>query len=426
MNASIHWPSGLVQQLHGLPINHRVWVEEGVEPPRVEPFQSSPARSQPTRPAPALPATVETWLLVPVPAPVLPLPGAKPMLFQLEFDQVRRAMNVSADVAAVYNILYRYVFDRHRDLTLPTSFLIDANGDIVKVYQGAVDGRLVEADISRIPQTKEQRLALALPFAGNSETYEFGRNHLSLGSAFFQRGYYDQAEATFRLALQDDPSSAEAHYGLGSVYLKQEKIVDARASFEQVLKLTASYPDTGPNAWNNLGLLATREGRISEAIDYFQGALRLSPDYWIALENLGNAYRQQKRWGEARATLEQAVAARPKDPEANYSLAMVYAQLDDTERAYQYLQTALALRPAYPEALNNLGGLYRRTRRRDDAVAKFEECIRVAPAFDQSYLNLARVYNLEGEREKERAVLLSLLQQHPGHAQAQQALEQLH
>ena len=426
VNASIHWPSGLVQQLHGLPINHRVWVEEGVEPPRVEPFQSSSVRSQPAQPAAALPATVETWLLAPVPAPVPPSRGGKPTLFQLEFDQARQEINVSEDVAAVYNILYRYLFDRHRDLTLPTSFLIDANGDIVKVYQGAVDGRLVEADISRIPQTKEQRLALALPFAGNSETYEFGRNHLSLGSAFFQRGHFDQAEATFRLALRDDPSSAEAHYGLGSVYLKQEKLVDARSSFEQVLKLTAAYPDTGPNAWNNLGLLATREGRTAEAIDYFQGALRLNPDYWIALENLGNAYRQQKRWDDARAALERAVAARPREPEANYSLAMVYAQMEDTERAYQYLQKALTLRPDYPEALNNLGVLYLRTRRRDDAVAKFEECIRVAPGFDQSYLNLARVYNLEGEREKERAVLLSLLQQHPGHAQAQQALDQLH
>jgi Flp pilus assembly protein TadD len=425
VNASIHWPSGLVQQLHDLPINHRVWVDEGVEPSRIEPFQSSSVRSQPAQPASALPATIETWLLVPVPAPVLPPAGGKPMLFQLEFDQVRQVMTVSADVAAIYNILYRYLFDRHRDLTLPTSFLIDAKGDIVKIYQGAVNARLVEEDLGRIPQTTEQRLALALPFAGNAETYEFGRNHLSLGSAFFQRGYYDQAEATFRLALQEDPSNAEAHYGLGSVYLKQEKILDARASFEQVLKLTAAYPDTGPNAWNNLGLLATREGRINEAIDYFQGALRLNPDYWIALENLGNAYRQQKRWDEARAALVRAVAVRPQEPEANYSLAMVYAQTEDTERAYQYLQKALTLRPDYPEALNNLGVLYLRNRRRDDAVAKFEECIRVAPGFDQSYLNLARVYSLEGEPEKARTVLLSLLQQHPSHAQAQQALDQL-
>ena len=105
---------------------------------------------------------------------------------------------------------------------------------------------------------------------------------------------------------------------------------------------------------------------------------------------------------------------------------MVYAQTDDTARAYQYLQTALKLRPDYPEALNNLGVLYLRTRRRDDAVAKFEECIRVAPAFDQSYLNLARVYSLEGARDKARAVLLDLLKQHPGHAAAQKALEDLH
>ena len=191
------------------------------------------------------------------------------------------------------------------------------------------------------------------------------------------------------------------------------------------MKLTASYPDTVPNAWNNLGLLATREGRTNDAIGYFEQALRARPDYWIALENLGNAYRQQKRWDDARATLERAVAARPQSAEANYSLAMVYAQIGDTDRAYEYLQNALKLRPDYPEALNNLGILYLRTRRRDDAVAQFQECIRVAPAFDQSYLNLARVYSLEGDRDKARAVLLDLLQQHPSHPQAQKALDEL-
>ena len=317
------------------------------------------------------------------------------------------------------------MFDRHRDLALPASFLIDASGDIVKVYQGPVNPAILEQDYRHIPQTTAERLAKALPFPGNSATYEFGRNNLSLGSAFFQHGYFDQAAVSFRLALRDDPSSAEAHYGLGSVYLKQEKPVDARASFEEALKHSASYPDTRPNTWNNLGLLATREGRANDAIGYFEQALRQNPDHWIALENLGNAYRQQKRWPEARQTLERAVAVRPQDPEANYSLAMVFAQTDDTNRAYEYFERALQLRPAYPEALNNLGVLYLRTQRRDAAVRSFVECIRVAPAFDQSYLNLARVYTVEGDREKARTVLLDLLKQHPDHAQARQALEQL-
>src|SRR5581483_9605723 len=70
------------------------------------------------------------------------------------------------DVAAVYNLLYRYMFDRHRDLSLPVSFLIDAHGDVVKVYQGPVQAAEVEEDCRRIPQTPEQRLARALPFPG--------------------------------------------------------------------------------------------------------------------------------------------------------------------------------------------------------------------------------------------------------------------
>ena len=441
VKATIHWPSGLVQQLHDLPFNHRILVEEGSEAFRAEKFRTAPLNNglKPAATARELSdsPTTETWLLVPVAAPDIGQPRGELVLLNFQAPSSPQVPPIpglhlftvnlqdSDDTAAIYNILYRHLFDRHRDLTLPTSLLIDAKGDIVKIYQGPVDPGVVAQDIRQIPQSASERLVKALPFPGNSETYEFGRNNLSLGSAFFQHGYFDPAEAFFGLALRDDPSSAEARYGLGSVYLKREKLEQARASFQQALTLKASYPATLPNAWNNLGILATREGRTGDAIGYFEQALRLNPDHWIALENLGNAYRHEKRWKEARQTLERAVQIRPQDPEANYSLAMVYAQMDDTGRAYEFMQRALALRPAYPEALNNLGVLYLRTQRRDDAVRTFEECIRVAPGFDQSYLNLARVYAIEGDREKARGVLRNLLQQHPGNPQAQQALDQL-
>ena len=203
------------------------------------------------------------------------------------------------------------------------------------------------------------------------------------------------------------------------------KITEARESFERATKLHASYPDTLANAWNNLGLLATRDDRIDEAIRYFQQALQLSPDHLVALSNLGNAYRQQKNWDAARKTFERALGVSPTDSEANYGLGMVFAQADDNARAYQHLQQALKSRPDYLEALNNLGILYLRTQRRDDAVASFEECIRVAPGFDQAYLNLARVYSVEGAPEKARNVLIQLLKQRPDHAQAQSMLAQL-
>ncbi len=494
VRASIRWPSGLVQELHDLPINHRVWIDEGSEPWRIEAFRTPVNRDQfpdaklgeaKLQQIETLPTDVETWLLAPVVAPDFSLPdfagrmltlsslrgkavllnfwaagaeGSKDdwivfnqrhaawatqglQLLAVNCDKAPDEENVRAlvrehrlsfqilrgseDVAAVYNILYRYLFDRHRDLGLPTSFLINGTGEIVKVYQGPVDPKHVEEDFRRTPQTSAERFARALPFPGVSDTIEFGRNYLSYGSVYFQRGYMYQAEASFRIALRDNPSSAEAHYGVGSVYLDQQKTAEARDSFERALKLRASYPDTLANSWNNLGLLAAREGRTDEAVGDFQEALKLNSDHRIALDNLGSAYRQLKRWDDARNIYERALSVNSDDADANYGLGMVFAQNDDTVRAFDALQKALKLRAIYPEALNNLGILYLRTQRRDEAVATFQECIRVAPAFDQSYLNLARVYVVEETPEKARAVLFELLKQHPGHVPAQKMLEGL-
>jgi len=489
VRASIHWPSGLVQEIRDLPLNHRVWVEEGSNPSRFEAFQPSPqgfyareVAAQSTKPEP-MPREVETWLLVPVSAPDFSLPDlaghahalasfrGKPLLLNFsttaspackeELNTLNQAhkrwagqglqlltVNVddpadptklreqarslsfpillgSEDVAGIYNILYRYLFDRYRDLRLPTSFLIDAKGDIVKVYQGPVDPEHIEVDHGNIPQTDTQRLALALPFSGMSSGLEFRRNYFGYGSIYFQRGYYDQSEASFRLALNDDPSNAEALYGLGIVYLKQERNSEARESFERTVKLRTNYPNTLTGAWNNLGLLAAGEGKMPEAISYFEEALRLDPDHMVALDNLGSVYRQLQNWDEARKILVRALKVKPDDPEANYGLGMVFAQTDDSERAYEFLRKALQYRPGYPEALNNLGILYLRSQRPDDAVASFEECIQVAPAFSRCYMDLAQVYTLEGMPQKARTVLLLLLKQHPDHVQAQRALQQL-
>jgi tetratricopeptide (TPR) repeat protein len=486
VTARIHWPGGQVQEFHDLPPNHRIWIEEGAtQPTRIEPFReprqlgwfdaSLPSNSP--RDFWLSEHTIESWLLAPIAAPDFSLSNrrtgtqqslatqrGKPVLLQfgtagdertekdwstfaqhftnwmaqgLQLTSINFGPNQpptnaafpilqgTDDVAAIYSILFRYLFDRHRDLDLPTSFLINSDGEIVKVYQGPIDPSHIEHDFRNIPATSADRMASALPYPGVAEITEFGRNYLSFGSVYFQRGYLDQAAAAFQIALRDDPESAEALYGIGSVFLDQQKNKEARDCFERTLKLRASYPDTLANAWNNLGLLAGREGRVIKAIANFQQALKLSPDHLIALNNLGSAYRQSKRWDEAQQTYQRALTLKPQDAEANYGMGMIYAQGEDTAHAEESLKKALQLRPIYPEALNNLGILYLRTNRRDQAVANFKQSITVAPDFDQSYLNLARVYALEGNPEKARKVLKDLLTRRPNNPVAQQMLSQL-
>ncbi len=325
VNATIRWPSGLLQQLRELPLNHRIWVEEGSQPSRMEPFKIPPPSRAGAAPIlvqedQPLPVMAETWLLAPLAAPDFSLPDlngraatlserlGKPLLLYFwsaespdcqrdlaEFEQSYArwagqglqllAANVdesprtgegdplalyhhlpfpilraSTDIIAIYNILFRTIFDRHRDLSLPTSFLMDEGGAIVKIYQGAVPAGHFEEDFRNIPRTAAERLTKALPFPGVIESSEFRRNYLSYGSVFFERGYPEQAKVFFQLALRDEPSSAEALYGIGSVYLQQQKLREARENFERAIQLHANYPGTLPRAWNNLGILSAREG----------------------------------------------------------------------------------------------------------------------------------------------------------------------
>ena len=176
-----------------------------------------------------------------------------------------------------FTTFYIGTFSTGTILSLPTSFLIDAAGDIVKIYQGPVDPGHLQQDIRAIPTTPADRLARALPFPGVTEVVDFGRNYLSIGAVFFQRGYFSEAGTAFQIALRDDPDSAEATYGIGSVYLNQGKDSDAQTLFEQALKMRATYPGTLANSWNNLGLLAGRGGRTTEAIGYFMKALHPEP-----------------------------------------------------------------------------------------------------------------------------------------------------
>ena len=452
-----------------------------------KPF-SSPPPATPTEVSSSpeiLPRQVEAWLLVPIPAPAFSLSDltgrtttlssyrGKPLLLYfwsastadtekdvkeleglhtgatgqhpqvlainvdyLESEQASHLppsyasydfpiLRGSPDVIAIYNLLFRRVFDRHRDMSVPISFLLDSAGSIVKIYQGPVSTENVNTDMQSIPRNDAERLSKALPFPGLTGAYEYGRNQFSLGFEFYDRGYFEEAAAFFQQALKDDPQSAEAFYGLGSAYLQSQKSDDARQCFERALQLHATYPGTVPNAWNNLGILSAREGNTDLAIQQFQRALQSDPEHPIALQNLGSAYRQKKDWPAAKQALEHALALNPDDPETNYSLGMVYAQQNDAQQAENYLQKALAERPVYPEALNNLGILYLRRRRPEDATRSFEECIRVAPAYDQAYLNLSRVYAIEGDRQKAKTILEQLLQQHPGHPQATAELKQL-
>jgi len=485
VRATVRWPSGLSQSFENLPVDSRIEIQESSDNFLAEPFAVSPpsyARAGESQKLEPLPSAVETWLIEPLSAPDFSLPDlagktwdlpsfrGSPLLLNfwstaslpcaeqlrllrksqsssasgglrivgINVDAPRDGQTVQAfvaqqgfsfptllatpDVAGVYDIVYRYLFDRRRDLPLPTSFLLNKDGMIVKVYQGPVSPERLVEDVKSVPSTPADRARRALPFAGTLFQGAFQRNDFTYGVSFFQHGYLEQAEASFKQVIAAKPDIPEAYYNLGTLYLQRNAFQDALRYLEQAVKLRPDYPE----AWNNLGMVAAHENQTDEAIRNFQQSLQQRPTYTIAILNLGNLYRRQGNFGEAEKLLNRAHEIEPDDPEVNYNLGMLYARQGQSQSALQYLERAVSLRPDYPDALNNLGVLFVQAERYPEAEQKFRTCIQVAPNFDQAYLNLARLYVLMNDKERAREVLLALLRRQPQHKMAQQALEMLH
>jgi Flp pilus assembly protein TadD/peroxiredoxin len=484
VRATVRWPSGLAQTFEDVPVNHRIEIEEGSAKIVAKPFAAANqawAQGGPSRKLEPLPSQVDTWLIEPLKAPEFSLPDlagntrdlqslrggfvllnfwaiTAPLsgdqlkllhqhrsalaashveVLAVNVDDVGEAQKVRSfvaqqglafpvllathDVGGVYNIIYRYLFDRRRDLAIPSSFLLDREGMIVKVYQGPIDPQRVLEDVKSVPATAADRRRKALPFGGESYQDAFLRNDFTYGVAMFQHGYLDQAAESFQQVIAAKPDDPEGYYNLGTLNLRRNDFQQARYYLQQTLKLRPNYPE----AWNNLGMIAAQEGHAEEAVQNFQQSLLLRPGYATALLNLGNVYRRQKSFAQAQEFLDQALAIQPDDPEISYSLGMLYAQQGQMQQASEYLQRAVDLRPDYPEALNNLGVLFVRGQDYAKAEEQFKTCIRLAPNFDQSYLNLARLYALQNSKEQAREVLRELLHLQPQNAVAKQALEAL-
>ena len=484
IRATIHWPSGLPQQFEQLPLNHRIEIDEGSSSFTSKPYAATPESYARTGPQPdlkPLPSQVDTWLIEPLKAPEFSLPDLAGSMRKLQsfrggfvllyfwattapasLDQLKllnrqrpaltrsnieilavnvddvaqqpRARSIASqprlsfpvllateDVAGIYNLIYRHLFGRHRDLAIPTSFLLDRDGMIIRVYQGPTDFEELLKDVKSVPTTAADRMLKALPFRGVLAQDAFLRNDFTYGVAMFQHGYLDQAAESFQQVIATKPDNADAYYNLGTLNLRKNDFQQARKYLEHAVKLQPNHPE----AWNNLGMIDAQQGHPEEAIQNFQQSLLLRPRYAVALLNLGNVYRRKQSFDKAQECLTHALELQPDDPEINYSLGMLYAQHNQMQRASDYLQRAVGLRPDYPEAINNLGVLFVRGQDYSKAEEQFRSGIRVAPNFDQSYLNLARLYAMQHDKEKAKEILRELLRTQPQNPNAKQALELL-
>ena len=102
-------------------------------------------------------------------------------------------------------------------------------------------------------------------------------------------------------------------------------------------------PAAGPLYEEGVQLFKTKQ--IDAAIEKFNAALQIQPEYSEAYRYLGLAYGQKNLWEDASRVLQKAIEYKPDDLLSCKNLGIAYLQLRRFSEAEQAFQCALALAP---------------------------------------------------------------------------------
>jgi Tfp pilus assembly protein PilF len=365
--------------------------------------------------APPPPSSNTTASAAPNVTPRAVVPAVPPAVASSGLSMIR----ADAALALSYAIVHRHIFMNRQDPRLPTLMLLDAAGQVVKVYRGRVDIRRLGQDAAAIDASARDRLARALPFAGAFYSPVPVRNYLPYGRELLDQHLDAAAIAAFERAAQASPS-ASTLYRLGTLLAKTGETDRARAAFERALALQPAFAE----ASNDLGALLAQSGDLEGAMHQFRAAITAAPEYPDALNNLGYALLLTGQEAQARAMYEKALALQPDFPEALNNLGMLNGRAGDLEAAERRFRDALARRAEYGEAANNLALVLVARGQTDAAIQLLDAFIAKTPQFEGTYITLAKIH-LNANRSREAlAVLEKLLQRNPTQPVALELLRQ--
>jgi len=215
---------------------------------------------------------------------------------------------------------------------------------------------------------------------------------------------------------------AAQRYVLGASLDRSGRASEAIPFYESALRLKPDYAE----AHCGLGIALHKSGRVPEAIAEYKEALRFKPDLPEAHTGLGNILNAEGRTGEAIAEHEEALRLNPDFAEAHNNLGNALYAVGRTREAIGQYETALRLKPDLAQAHVNLGNALNAAGRRREAIGQYEAALRLKPDYVAAQLNLAVVLlKIPGRADEAVAHLEAILRLQPGNGPARQLLAEI-
>ncbi len=170
------------------------------------------------------------------------------------------------------------------------------------------------------------------------------------GIILFDLGKLQEAELSYRKAIEIKPDYAEAYYNLGNVLNNVAKLKEAELSYRKAIEIKPDYAE----AYYNLGNVLNNVAKLKEAELSYRKAIKIKPDYAEAHLNLGSILIDLGKLKEAELLYRKAIKIKPNYAEAHLNLGTILRDNGKLKEAVLLYRKAIEIKPDYAEAHYNL------------------------------------------------------------------------
>ncbi|WP_434265857.1 type IV pilus biogenesis/stability protein PilW [Alteromonas macleodii] len=214
-------------------------------------------------------------------------------------------------------------------------------------------------------------------YGGNFDHEEAAKTRMSLGLTYLQNNNYTQAKKNLDKALEFNPRSADVQFAMAYYYQLVGDNLRAEEYYETAINLAPNNGDiansygafkcqngeyekakayffdainnrlyaNAAQTYENLALCAQSQGKLDEAIGYFQDALKHQPARGKSLFLLSELYTVSEQWELAESTLRKYERVAKVTPDSLWLAYEIAKGKGDLETAKGYGEMMMSLFP---------------------------------------------------------------------------------
>jgi arylsulfatase A-like enzyme/Flp pilus assembly protein TadD len=211
------------------------------------------------------------------------------------------------------------------------------------------------------------------------ERKDFGSAYTYLSQAYMNRRNIRDAIRVLDTGVKINPKDYSLLSAFGTLLVKTEQWDKAA----EILGKALAVVDDDPESWDNLGIVAMRQGEFPKALEYFQKAVAADGHYALAYSNMGFVHFQIYKAG--------------KKPE-------------DLARAIENFRKAADVNPVMNLAWRGLGVASLEAVKPDEAIAAWEKALAADPKDEFSTMSLGLEYLKKGDKARARTLFLKYVE----------------